>query len=128
MRHGGRIIHLFPYVLSARTNLRQRLDRFPHYHKRAVAIAGVLHAIPGIVVKPDPPQAHMMHVYLRGDPERLEEAALAIAREEKVALFRALRPTDLPGWFMFELSIGDAADALTDDEIRAYFTRVMETK
>ncbi|MDQ2784726.1 MAG: beta-eliminating lyase-related protein [Chloroflexota bacterium] len=125
VRHGGRIIHLFPYVLSARTNLRQRLGRFPHYHERAVAIAGALRAIPGIAVKPDPPQTHMMHVYLHGNPERLEAASLAIAREENVALFRSLRPTDLPNWSMFELSIGDAADALTDDEIRDFFTRVM---
>jgi hypothetical protein len=67
----------------------------------------------------------MVHVSMQGDQERLEAAALAIAREEKVALFRSLRPTDLPNWFMFELSIGDAADALTDDEIRTSFTRVM---
>ena len=83
VRHGGRIIHLFPYVLSARTKLRQRLDRFPHYHERAVAIAAVLRAVPGIVVKPDPPQTHMMHVYLHGDPERLTAAALDMAREEQ---------------------------------------------
>lgn len=125
VRHGGRIIHLFPYVLSARTRLRQRLGRFPHYHDRAVAIARVLGAVPGIAVKPDPPQTHMMHVYLAGDPERLSAAALDVAREEKVHLFRALGPTDLPGWSMFELSIGDAADALTDEEIGALFTRVM---
>jgi hypothetical protein len=48
-----------------------------------------------------------------------------VAREERVALFRSLRPTDLPEWSMFELSIGDAADALTDEEIRDSFTRVM---
>ncbi|MCA1668498.1 MAG: threonine aldolase [Thermomicrobia bacterium] len=125
VRHGGRIIHLFPYVLSARAKLRQRLDRFPHYHARAVAVAKVLQAIPGIAVKPDPPQTHMMHVYLHGDPERLTAAALEIAREERIALFRDLRPTDLPHWTMFELSIGDAADALTDEEIRDAFTRVM---
>ncbi len=125
VRHGGRLIHVFPYILSARTNLRRRLDRFGHYYTRAIAIAAVLQAIPGIVVKPDPPQTHMMHVYLHGDPARLEAAALDIAREEHVALFRSLRPTDLPHWTMFELSIGDAADALTDDEIRDYFLRVI---
>lgn len=125
VRHGGRIIHLFPYVLSARTRLRQRLDRFPHYHERAVAVAAALRTVPGIVVKPDPPQTHMMHVYLQGDPERLAATALDLAREERVLLFRGLRPTDLPEWSMFELSIGDAADALTDTEIRAYFARVM---
>jgi len=125
VRHGGRIIHLFPYVLSARTKLHQRLDRFPHYHERAVAIAGALRSVPGVVVKPDPPQAHMMHVYLQGDLERLTAAALDLARDERVLLFRGLRPTDLPEWSMFELSIGDAADALTDAEIRDYVTRVM---
>ena len=125
VRHGGRIIHLFPYVLSARTRLRQRIDRFPHYHERAVAVAEVLQSVPGVVVKPDPPQTHMMHVYLHGDPQRLTAAAMEIAREEKVVLFRSLRPTDLPAWSMFELPIGDAADSLTDNEIRDYFTRVM---
>jgi hypothetical protein len=81
--------------------------------------------VPGVVVKPDPPQTHMMHVYLHGNPARLTAAAMDVAREERVSLFRGLRPTDLPAWSMFELSIGDAADALTDDEIRDYFTRVM---
>jgi threonine aldolase len=126
VRHGGRIIHLYPYILSARTKLHQRLDRFAHYHERALEVAAVLRAIPGIAIKPDPPQAHMMHVYLHGDAERLNAAAVEIARSEKVALFRGLRPTDLPDWHFFELGIGDAADALTDDEIRDYFTRIMQ--
>jgi threonine aldolase len=128
VRHGGRILHVYPYIVSARSKMRQRLNRFAHYHERALAVATVLRAIPGITIKPDPPQAHMMHVYLQGDVERLNAAALAIAREEKVALFRNLRPTDLPDWHFFELGIGDAADALTDDEIRDYFTRVMNAE
>jgi threonine aldolase len=126
VRHGGRIFHLYPYVLSARTKMRARLPRFAHYHERALAVATVLTSIPGIAIKPNPPQTHMMHVYLNGDAERLQAAAREIAREERVALFRSLRPTDLPDWHMFELSIGDAADALTDEEIRTYFARVMQ--
>ena len=95
VRHGGRVLHLYPYVLSARTALRKRLTRFAHYHERAMEVAAVLSAIPGISIKPDPPQTHMMHVYLHGDAEHLNAAALEIARDEKVALFRNLRPTDL---------------------------------
>ena len=125
VRHGGRMVQLYPYILSARTKLRQRLHRFAHYHARAVEVAAVLRSVPGVIIKPDPPQTHMMHVYLHGDPERMMAAALKLAREERLYLFRSLRPTDLPEWSMFELSIGDAADALTDDEIRDAFTRVM---
>ena len=124
-RHGGALVRLYPFVLSARLHLRRRLPLFPSYHQRALAVARVLAAIPGVAVKPDPPQTRMMHVYLRGDPARLMENALAIARAERVLLFRALRPTDVPGISMFELALGDAADALTNKEIGALFARVV---
>ncbi|WIG60537.1 MAG: Low-specificity L-threonine aldolase [Ktedonobacterales bacterium] len=124
-RHGGNLRSLYPYVLAARAGLRERLARFPAYHERAVRIARVLTSIPGIAVTPDPPQTNMMHVYLRGDIEQISDAVVAIARDERVLLFRGLRSTALPGYCMFEISIGDAAEELSDDEIHDYFTRVM---
>ena len=125
-RQGGNLFQLYPYVIAAREGLRLRLPRFAGYHERAMRIAQAITAVPGIVVKPNPPQTNMMHVYLRGEPGRLKAAALTIAREEKVALFAWLAPTDLPDYWMFELSVGDAAEALTDEEITDYFRRVME--
>ena len=126
-RHGGNLIQLYPFVLSARANLRRRLDRFAGYHQRAQAVARVLSAVPGISVKPDPPQTNMMHVYLRAAPERLLEASAEIARAERVLLIRRLLPTGVPGVSAFELSIGDGAASLTDQEIGAYFARIMAT-
>lgn len=125
-RHGGNLIRLYPYVLAARAGLRQRLGRFPHYHERAQGVARALTAVAGVVVKPNPPQTHMMHVYLPGDVERLEEVGLGIAREERVALFGGLRAAETPGYAKFELSVGDGADAFTDAEIEEYFRRVVE--
>ncbi len=127
-RHGGNLVRLFPFVLSARLNLRRRLERFPAYHQRAAAIARTLAAVPGIAVKPDPPQTRMMHVYLHGARALLEAAALDIARAERVALFQRLRPTDVPGWSLFELSVGDAAAALSDEQIGAYFSSLPLTR
>jgi threonine aldolase len=124
-RLGGNLVQLYPYVIAAREGLRLRLPRYAQYHERALHIAQALGEVSGIVVKPNPPQTNMIHVYLPGDAERLKAAALDIAREEKVALFTWLAPTDLPGYWMFELSVGDAAEALTDDEIKGYFRRVM---
>jgi len=124
-RHGGNLVQLYPYVIAAREGLRLRLPRFPRYHERALSIAQALSEVPGVIVKPNPPQTHMMHVYLRGEPERLKASALEIAREEKVALFTWLSPTDLPDYWVFELSVGDAAEALIDEEITGYFRRVI---
>ncbi len=125
-RHGGNLIHLYPYVLSARASLRERLPRFPQYHERAVMIAAALRQVDGMALKPDPPHAHMAHVYLRGDPDALLDASAELAREERVALFVWLRPSGGPGYSMFEMTIGDGAEAFTPDEIAGYFTRVIE--
>jgi threonine aldolase len=124
-RHGGNLIQLYPLVVSARVNLRRRLDRFRLYYERAVDVARVLCAIPGISVKPDPPQTNMMHIYLKGSVDSLMEASAEIARTERVGLFRRLVPTDVPGVAAFELSIGDAIEALSDAEIADYFGRLM---
>ena len=124
-RHGGNLFQLYPFVLSARANLRRRLDRFGDYYRRAQAVARVLTAIRGISVKPDPPQTNMMHVYLHSSAEALLAASTEIARTERVLLFRRLVPTGVPGVCAFELTIGDGAAALSDDEIDASFRRVM---
>ncbi|HEX6818176.1 MAG TPA: thymidine phosphorylase [Ktedonobacterales bacterium] len=125
-RHGGNLIQLYPYVLSARAGLRARLPRFAHYHERAKGIAAALRTLAGLTILPDPPQTHMMHVYLHAPKERLMEAAIRLARAEHVALFRGLAGTELPGYSKLELSVGDAADALSDDEIRRYFVRILD--
>lgn len=125
-RHGGNLVHLYPYVLSARAGLRERLPRFASYHERAVEIAAALSRIDGVILKPGVPQTHMAHVYLRGDLEALLEASAELAREQRVALFTALRPAPVPGYGMFEMTIGDGAAAFTTDEIAGYFARVME--
>jgi threonine aldolase len=126
-RHGGNLIHLYPFVLSARAGLHTRLERFAHYHERAKEIAAALRTVPGVRVLPDPPQTHMMHIFLPGEKDRLLAASTAVARDERVALFGWLRDADIPGYCRFELSVGDAADAITDEEIHTYFTRVLES-
>jgi threonine aldolase len=125
-RHGGNLIHLYPYVLSARACLSERLLRFPEYHARALEIAAALRQVDGVALKPDPPHAHMAHVYLRGDADALLDASAELARDARIALFTWLRPSGVPGHVMFEMSIGDGAAALTPDEIASSFARVMQ--
>ena len=124
-RHGGNLIQLYPFVLSARTNLRRRIAKFTSYYERAQAVGRVLSAIGGISIKPDPPQTNMMHVYLQGSADVLMDAGIDVARTDGVALFRRMIPTGVPGLAAFELSIGDGAEALSDQEIDGYFRRIM---
>lgn len=125
-RHGGNLIHLYPYVLSAREGLRTRLERMPRYHERAVEIAAALATLPGVDVLPNPPHTQMMHLYLRGDRDRLLAAALDLAAETGIWTFERLAHTPLPGVQKLELTVGDATLDLATEEIAALFSAILD--
>jgi len=125
-RHGGNLIHLYPYVLSAQKGLREKLDRMEAYHTKAKEIATLLTPFPQIEIVPDPPHTNMMHLFLRGEYEKLQAAALEIAKETGVRLFFWLAPTFLPSYQNFELVVGDATLDLTNNEIVDLFQMLFE--
>ena len=125
-RHGGRLIRAFPYVASANLALDQRLDKMPAYHDKAVSLAAAIRDLPGVEIVPDPPHTNMMHVYLRGNRDRLLEAALAISTETGVFLARNLGDSPLPNWHKLELTVGDATLDLPDDTIRVLFEQWLD--
>jgi len=125
-RLGGTLTHLYPYILSARRGLRERLAKLAQWRDRAQAVARVLSAIPGVRVTPDPPQTLMMHVFLEGSPERLMAASASIAAEAKVRLVHRLRATAVPGIQYFELMVGEAAETIPTEELGELFGKLME--
>jgi threonine aldolase len=123
-RHGGNLVSLYPYVLSARMGLEQRLPRMRRYREAALGVAGAIREIPGVRVTPDPPHTHMMHVAVARAPERFASAALDAARETKVWLVNAVWPTaDGCG---FELTAGDATLEVAPSEVAAVLSRALE--
>ena len=127
-RHGGNLIHLYPFVLSAQKGLRERLGRMEAYHAKAKEVAALLTPFDEIEIVPNPPHTNMMHLFIRGEREKLEAAALDVARETGTWLFNSLAPTLLPGFTRFELTVGDATLDLSGQEIveafRMVFARV----
>ncbi len=123
-RHGGNLIHLYPFVLAAKEGLHERLGKMTAYHTKAKEIAKVLSSFPHIEVLPSPPQTNMMHVFMQGDQEKLIDASLKIAQETKTLLFTRLTSTDVPHWSKFELTIGDASLDLKNEDIAELFSRL----
>ncbi|GAC1350747.1 MAG: aminotransferase class I/II-fold pyridoxal phosphate-dependent enzyme [Ktedonobacteraceae bacterium] len=123
-RHGGNLIHMYPYVLSAQRGLEQHLGRMQNYCSKAKEVAHVLTSVNGIEIVPNPPQTNMMHLFLRGEREKLVNAALEVSQETGVWLFQGLMPTPLPDYSTFELVVGDATLDLSNEEIGHLFERL----
>jgi threonine aldolase len=124
-RQGGNLVTMHPYVVAAETALDTRLERMPVYAAHARALAAALSGVEGIEIVPDPPQTPLFHILLRGDRERLADAALDLAEERKVFLFADPDPTTSPSWHKLEVMVGEVTLALEPDEVAGLFAEVL---
>jgi threonine aldolase len=126
VRHGGRLASLYPLIIAARIGLDRYLPQMPAFYTHSVDVGSALAGVEGVDVVPHPPQTPLMHLYLRGSRERLVDAAVAVARERGVWLFRQLAPTTNPNEQMHELTIGEAALLVSAEEAASLFLEVVE--
>lgn len=128
-RLGGDLISLYPYILSARRGLRERLPRMATYTEHARKIAAALSGVSGVQVCPDPPVTPMMHLFLTGERAVLAQRARAVSAQSGVWLFseNSLRPTDVPGCWRWELAIGESGLGVDPLEASTFFQQIVRT-
>lgn len=125
VRHGGRLRTFDPISETAARGLDEVLPQMPKFVRKARELGRALAAIDGIDVTPDPPQTAMLHVFLRGDLERLRRAALEIADETKTLILGWIVATDVPNVARTELSIGESALEIPTTEIAELYAELM---
>lgn len=123
-RHGGNLISLYPYVLSARAGLAKHRDNFAGYRDRAQSLAKSLNSLEGIEVVPECPPTNMMHLHIAGDTDALNQANREIAEKHQLQLFSRAREI-IPGLSLVELSIGQACESISDQEAKSLFTELL---
>jgi threonine aldolase len=106
VRHGGRLSTFEAIALSAERGLDELLPRMPSFVRKAKEIGKALAAIEGIAVVPDPPQVAMLHVHVRGKPERVNDELFAIAKERLTLIALGFSRTPLPGVQRTEIGVG----------------------
>ena len=124
-RQGGNLVTLHPFVVAAELALDERLERLPVHAAHARALAAALSEVEGVEIVPDPPQTPLFHVLLRGDRERLVDAALSVAEERKVFLFGDPSSTTSPSWQRHEVMVGEVTLALEPTEVAELYTEVL---
>lgn len=125
-RQGGNLVRLFPYVLSARLGLRERLGRMAAYVAKAGALARVLGGIPGLHLVPDPPPTNMFHLWMARPAAAIDAAQLELARRHRTWLFPRVWPAPLPGYSVTEFTVGDATMAFSEGEVAELLRELLE--
>ncbi|WP_433173561.1 threonine aldolase family protein [Actinoallomurus sp. CA-150999] len=109
-RHGGQVFQQWPAALTALAGLDRELPRIPEYVRHARTVAAALAALPGARVFPEPPHTHRFRLWLPHPAQALNDAALALAEEDKVWFAAGWQDTEVPGLAMTEITV--AAPAL----------------
>ncbi len=124
-RMGGNLYQQTPLVASAMMRFEQRLAMLDDCYRRALELAVMFAALPGVRVNPARPQGNMFHLHFDLPAEALNAARDALAQEERCWLFGMARPTEVPGWSVVELTVGDQLLAIDDETVKGLFERLM---
>jgi threonine aldolase len=125
VRHGGRLSTFEAMALSAELGLDEVLPRMPSFVRKAREIGKALTRIDGIDVVPDPPQVAMLHVFVRGELERVRDATLEIAKERRTLIAGFFAPTPLSDVQRTELGIGAPSLDVPTEEIAELYAELV---
>ncbi|MFC5531590.1 threonine aldolase family protein [Cohnella yongneupensis] len=119
-RHGGDLISLYPYILSADQAFDLRLARMEQYYRDAVELAELFNACHSIATKPLVPVSNMFHVHAEAPKEKLEAALSALCEETGIGLTAWVSAVGDTASY-FEVSIGDRYAAIPKEELKRAF-------
>ena len=123
-RMGGTLYHMSPMVAMAAMRFDARIALMPALYRRALAFASELGRVARLRVNPKVPQANMLHVHFDAPGEAVLQARDALAEESGCWLFDNVRPTDVPGWSVTEIYVGDRLLKVDDARVVALFERL----
>uniref|UniRef100_UPI00046EE96F beta-eliminating lyase-related protein n=1 Tax=Paenibacillus zanthoxyli TaxID=369399 RepID=UPI00046EE96F len=119
-RHGGDLISLYPYILSADYYFEERLPNMGRYYEEAVELAALFNKCQQISTLPAEPVSNMFHVHAALPKERLESLLIELYEETGVGLTHYLRETGETSCY-FEISVGERYALIPKEELHRAF-------
>lgn len=124
-RHGGDLISLYPYIVSADYYFKQRLPKMDQYYEEAKELAGFYNQCHAIVTNPLEPVSNMFHVHINLPKVKLETILIQIYEVTAIGLTSNIRETSENTCY-FEVNIGDRYAHIPKEGIMKVFQMLDE--
>ena len=119
-RHGGDLISLYPYIISANYYFDQHSHKMGQYYENAKELAELFNSCEGVSTKPLQPVSNMFHVHFHASREKIEPILIEIYEETSIGLTSYLRESSDVDC-SYEVSIGDQYAALPIEKVKRVF-------
>ncbi|MCA1038383.1 low specificity L-threonine aldolase [Bacillus infantis] len=124
-RHGGDLISLYPYILSADFYFDRRSEKMADYYEEAKELAEMFNSSKGVSTLPTIPVSNMFHVYFQHQKEEIEPILTEVQEETGVGFTGNLRDKEGHSCY-FELSIGDIYREVPKEQLEKAFLLLNE--
>ncbi|UJF34890.1 threonine aldolase family protein [Paenibacillus hexagrammi] len=122
-RHGGDLISLYPYIVSADYYMDLRLPRMKQYYEDAKELAQLYNQCEAVTTRPPVPVSNMFHVHVRLPRDKMEAILVGIYEATDIGFTSHLRVVDEESCY-FEVSIGDQYGCIPSDQIAHAFQQL----
>ena len=119
-RHGGDLISLYPYILSADYYFNQRIGKMRQYHEEAKELAGLFNLCHAVSTIPEQPVSNMFHVHFNVPKDKLESILIEVYRTTGIGFTSYLREINETACY-YECSIGDLYTLIPNEELKQAF-------
>ncbi|RED55549.1 threonine aldolase family protein [Cohnella lupini] len=124
-RHGGDLISLYPYILSADYYMKLRLPKMERYYKEAIEMAAMYNQCHAVYTIPEVPVSNMFHVHVDLPKEELERILIDVSELTDIGFAGYITEKDDKGC-VFEVNIGDRYASLPQEKLREAFALLDE--
>lgn len=120
-RHGGDLISLYPYIVSADYYFDMRVDRMEHYYEGARELAAMFNGChPAVKTLPLVPVSNMFHVHFSTAKDKMEPLLSDIYRNTGIGFTGRLKEINM-GSCSFEIGTGDQYGGIPPEKLRQAF-------
>jgi len=119
-RHGGDLIGLYPYIISADYNFDKRISKMDQYYEDAKELATLFNTCPFIQTIPAVPVSNMFHVHITRPKEQVEAVFKEIYYETGIGFTSYLNEKNQSS-VSFEVSVGDQYNSIPKDKLHEGF-------